>query len=168
MQIGIPKETQQDERRVAATPETVKKLVAMGHAVLVQKEAGLGSCIRDDDYAAAGATLVGDAAELLGKSDIVLKVRGPDEKELTLLKSGAIVIGLLAPGDKGRIETYARKGLTCFSLELLPRITRAQAMDVLSSQANIAGYKSVLVAADKYCRHFPMLILQPSIRSIRR
>jgi NAD(P) transhydrogenase subunit alpha len=158
MRIGIPREVTADERRVAATPETVKKLVAMGHAVAVEKGAGEGSSIRDDEYRAAGAEIAAGAAELYKKSEIVLKVRAPGEKELAEMQAGSIVIGLLAPANRAGVEAMCRKGLTCFSLELLPRITRAQAMDVLSSQANIAGYKAVLMAADSYCRHFPMLM----------
>ncbi len=158
MIIGIPKETLADERRVAATPETVKKLVAMGHSVLVEKGAGDGSFISDEEFRAAGAAIASDAAEIFKKAEIALKVRGPEVKELSSMQSGAILVGLLSPNNKARIEEYNKKKLTCFALELLPRITRAQSMDVLSSQANIAGYKSVLMAADAYGRHFPMLM----------
>jgi H+-translocating NAD(P) transhydrogenase subunit alpha len=158
MQIGIPTEVMQDEHRVAATPETVKKLVALKHTVLVQAGAGTGSAIPDADYTAAGATIVPKASDIYSKSDLVLKVRGPSSDELSHLKSGQAVVGLLAPSNKAQLESYAKKGISGFSLELLPRITRAQVMDVLSSQANIAGYKAVMVAADHYTRLFPMLM----------
>lgn len=158
MQIGIPAETRAGETRVAATPETVKKLVAGGHhKVLVQTGAGVAAAIPDQAFAEAGATIVGSAAEVFGQSDIILKVRALTQEEIGLTKSGAIVIGLLNPYDTAGIEAMAAKGITGFALEWLPRITRAQAMDVLSSQANIAGYKAVLMAANLSPRLFPML-----------
>ena len=159
MQIGIPAETRAGETRVAATPETVKKLVAGGHhQVLVQSGAGATASVPDADYAAAGATIVGSAAEVFGQSDIVLKVRALQTDEIAQMKSGAIVIGLLNPYDAAGIEAMAAKGITGFAMEWLPRISRAQAMDVLSSQANIAGYKAVITAADEYGRFMPMLM----------
>jgi proton-translocating NAD(P)+ transhydrogenase subunit alpha len=158
MQIGIPTEVVAGEQRVAATPETVKKLVGLKHAVFVQSGAGAGSSIPDAEFAAVGATIVPKASDLYSKADLVLKVRGPVNDELMQLRSGQAVVGLLAPSNAAQIEAYAKQGLTCFSLELLPRITRAQVMDVLSSQANIAGYKAVMVAADAYTRMFPMLM----------
>ncbi|MFA4873788.1 MAG: Re/Si-specific NAD(P)(+) transhydrogenase subunit alpha [bacterium] len=158
MRIGIPKEVVADERRVAATPETAKKLIAMGHSVLVERGAGDGAFIRDEEYKAAGAEIASDSAELYKKAEIVLKVRAPEHKEIAHMKQGAIVVGLLSPANKPGIEEMNKKGLTCFALESLPRITRAQTMDVLSSQANVAGYKAVLMAADTYSRHFPMLM----------
>lgn len=159
MQIGIPAETRAGETRVAATPETVKKLVAGGHhQVLVQSGAGVTASVPDADYAAAGATIVGSAAEVFGQSDIVLKVRALQADEIAQMKSGAIVIGLLNPYDAAGIEAMAAKGITGFAMEWLPRISRAQAMDVLSSQANIAGYKAVITAADEYGRFMPMLM----------
>ncbi|MFO7188506.1 MAG: Re/Si-specific NAD(P)(+) transhydrogenase subunit alpha [Pseudomonadota bacterium] len=159
MQIGIPAETRAGETRVAATPETVKKLVAGGHhKVLVQTGAGVAAAIPDQAFAEAGATIVGSAAEVFGQSDIILKVRALTQEEIGLTKSGAIVIGLLNPYDTAGIEAMAAKGITGFALEWLPRITRAQAMDVLSSQANIAGYKAVIVAANEYGRFMPMLM----------
>lgn len=159
MQIGIPAETRAGETRVAATPETVKKLSAGGHhKVLVQSGAGVAASVPDADYVAAGASIVGSAAELYGQSDIVLKVRAPQTEEIAHLKRGAIVIGLLNPFDEAGINALAAAGATGFAMEKLPRITRAQSMDVLSSQANIAGYKAVVTGADEYGRFMPMLM----------
>ena len=159
MQIGIPAEIRGGETRVAATPETVKKFTAKGlHAVLVQSGAGAGASIPDEEYQAAGATIVANAADLYGQSGIVLKVRGPETDELALIRKDAILVGLLAPQDAAGIEALARHGLTAFAMEKLPRISRAQSMDVLSSQANIAGYKAVLMAANVYQKFFPMLM----------
>jgi len=156
MQIGVPAETRPGETRVAATPETVKKL-APKNEVLVQAGAGAGSSIPDKDYEAAGANIVGSAAEAFG-AGIVLKVRNPSEGEMGLLKSGSIVIGLLDPFNKTGLEALANRGVTGFAMEWLPRISRAQPMDVLSSQANIAGYKAVVLAAAEIGRFFPMLM----------
>jgi NAD(P) transhydrogenase subunit alpha len=157
MIIGIPRETRPGETRVAATPETVKKLAASGkHPIVVEAGAGTLSSIRDADYQTAGARIV-DANEALG-ADIVLKVRGPSAEELPRLKRGALLIGLLNPYDAAAVLSYAGAGVTGFSLERLPRITRAQSMDVLSSQANIAGYKAVIFAANEYGRFMPMLM----------
>ena len=158
MRIGIPAETRPGESRVAATPETVKKLVAGKHALVVQAGAGASAAIPDAEFQAAGATIAGAAAEVYAQSDIVLKVRGPQAAELPQLRRGAILVGLLDPYDAAGIEALARTGVTGFAMEWLPRITRAQSMDVLSSQANIAGYKAVVVAADAYRRFMPMLM----------
>src|SRR5690242_5876547 len=159
MQIGIPAEIRGGETRVAATPETVKKFTAKGfHTVLVQSGAGAGASILDDAFQAAGATIVANAAELYGQSQIVLKVRGPDPGELEMMRKDAVLLGLLAPHRPEGIEALARHGLTAFAMEKLPRISRAQSMDVLSSQANIAGYKAVLMAANVYQKFFPMLM----------
>ncbi len=155
MRIGIPAETRPDETRVAATPETVKKLAGK-HAVIVQSGAGLPASITDEAYVAAGATIAG-AAEAFG-ADIVLKVRAPDANERPLLKPSTVLIGMLNPFDADNIAAMATAGLSAFALEAVPRITRAQSMDVLSSQANIAGYKAVLVAANTYQRFMPMLM----------
>jgi len=158
MQIGVPAETRPGETRVAATPETVKKLAAGGrHAILVQSGAGVAASVPDKDFEASGAKIVSGPQDL-SSADIVLKVRGPQDGELGALKRGAIVIGLLNPYDKAAVESYARAGLTCFAMEWLPRTTRAQSMDVLSSQANIGGYKAVIVAAMEYGRFMPMLM----------
>ena len=157
MQIGIPRETRPGETRVAATPETVKKLSASGkHTLVVEAGAGTSAAIPDDAYAAAGAT-IGSAADALG-ADIVLKVRGPSADELPKLKRGALLVGLLNPFDAAAVASYAQAGVSGFALEWLPRISRAQSMDVLSSQANIAGYKAVIVAAEEYGRFMPMLM----------
>ncbi len=159
MKIGIPAETRDGETRVAATPETVKKLTATKHhTVLVQAGAGSSASITDTQFAEAGATIVAGAADIYAQSDIVLKVRGPEAPEVSMLRSGSIVIGLLNPFQLEGIAALAQQGVTAFALEALPRITRAQPMDVLSSQANIAGYKAVIVAADIYGRFMPMFI----------
>jgi NAD(P) transhydrogenase subunit alpha len=158
MQIGIPAETLPGETRVAATPETVKKLAAGGHhKVIVQAGAGIASSIPDADYAAAGATVSAGAAEAWA-SDIVLKVRGPQPAELGLLRKDQLLVGLLAPYKADALQALAATGVTGFAMEWLPRISRAQSMDVLSSQANIAGYKAVLMAANTYGRLMPMLM----------
>ena len=159
MRIGIPAETRAGERRVAATPETIKKLLAGGHhQVLVQSGAGLAASMPDDQFQAVGATIVGNAAQLYSQSQIVLKVRGPDSEELALLPREGVLIGLLDARAPGVAEALAKQGISAFALELLPRITRAQTMDVLSSQANIGGYKAVLLAANEYQRFMPMLM----------
>ena len=159
MKIGIPAETRRGETRVAATPETVKKLLAAKHhTLLVQTGAGAGASIPDAQFTEAGATIVNSAADVYNQSDIVLKVRGPDAQELAGMRSGTILIGLLNPHNKEGIEALAKQGLTCFAMEALPRISRAQSMDVLSSQANIGGYKAVILAADTYQRLMPMLM----------
>jgi len=157
MRIGVPAEIRAGEARVAATPETVKKLAAKNE-VRVQAGAGTSASIPDRDYQAAGAKLVASAAEAYD-ADIVLKVRAPGEQELGLLKSNSMLIGLLEPFDGERLQALAGRGVTGFALELLPRtISRGQAMDALSSQANIAGYKAVIVAAAEVGRYFPMLM----------
>ena len=156
MRIGIPAETSPGETRVAATPETVKKLAAGGrHTVMVQSGAGTGASIPDAAFTAAGASL-GCAADVYGQSDIVLKVQRPEPAELPLVRRGSILIGLLSPHED--LISLAETGVTAFAMELLPRITRAQNMDVLSSQGNIAGYKAVLVGAYEYGRFMPMLM----------
>lgn len=156
MQIGIPKETAVGETRVAATPETVKKYVAQGHSVCVQTGAGVAASVTDAAYEAAGARIV-DAAQAYA-SDLVLKVRAPLESETPFLKSGSTLVGMLNPFDAAGLARLAAAGVTGFALEAAPRTTRAQSMDVLSSQANIAGYKAVMIAADRYQRFFPMLM----------
>lgn len=159
MHIGIPAETRAGETRVAATPETVKKLAAKGlHQVLVQAGAGAGASIPDSAYQEAGATIVSSAPQLYEQSQIVLKVQGPEAAELALMKKDAVLIGLLAPHRAEEIRSVAKHGLTAFAMEKLPRISRAQSMDVLSSQANIGGYKAVILAANVYQKFFPMLM----------
>jgi len=155
MKIGVPAESRPGETRVAATPETVKKLAAL-HEVIVQSGAGLHASVVDDAYVAAGAR-IGSAAEALG-ADLVLKVRSPNPEELLLMRPGAALVGILDPFDTDNLAAMARQGLLAFALEAAPRITRAQSMDVLSSQANIAGYKAVMMAANAYQRFMPMLM----------
>jgi NAD(P) transhydrogenase subunit alpha len=156
MQIGVPLETAAGETRVAATPETVKKLVAQGHAVRVQAGAGLAASVTDEAYAAAGATITDRAGAFA--SPMVLKVRAPQDDEFGLLAADTVLVGMLNPFDAPGLQRLADARLTAFALEAAPRTTRAQSMDVLSSQANIAGYKAVMIAADKYQRLFPMLM----------
>jgi len=156
MHIGIPKETRDGETRVAATPETVKKYVGGKHTVVVERGAGSAARYLDDAYEAAGATL-GTAQDALG-AELVMKVRAPSPAELPQMKSGTIVIGMLDPFDAEGLQQMAGAGLVGFALEAAPRITRAQSLDVLSSQANLAGYKAVLLAAHHYGRLIPMMM----------
>ncbi|MDI1350335.1 Re/Si-specific NAD(P)(+) transhydrogenase subunit alpha [Aquabacterium sp.] len=156
MLIGIPMETFAGETRVAVTPETVKKLKAQGHTLRVQSGAGVSASVTDEAYVAAGAEIT-DVAGALG-ADMVLKVRAPSAEERAQMKPGAVVVGMLNPFDKDGLQGMTDAKLTAFVLEAAPRTTRAQSMDVLSSQANLAGYKAVMIAADKYQRIFPMLM----------
>ncbi|WP_307604762.1 Re/Si-specific NAD(P)(+) transhydrogenase subunit alpha [Variovorax boronicumulans] len=156
MLIGVPAETAAGETRVAVTPETVKKLVASGHIVRVQSGAGVAASVTDAAYQTAGAEITDQAGAL--SADMVLKVRTPSDAEAALMKPGAVVIGMLNPFDAAGLQRLASAGVTGFALEAAPRTTRAQSMDVLSSQANIAGYKAVMIAADRYQRFFPMLM----------
>ncbi len=156
MRLGIPRETRDGETRVAATPETVKKYVAAGHQVLVERNAGLAAHFEDVSYEQAGATLV-TAAEALG-AECILKVRAPGSAELSLMRAGACLLGMLDPFDETGVNAMTAAGLTAFALEAAPRTTRAQSLDVLSSQANLAGYKAVLLASQYYGRMFPMMM----------
>jgi H+-translocating NAD(P) transhydrogenase subunit alpha len=156
MRIGVPLEIRPGETRVAATPETVKKFIGQGHTVIIQKDAGVRASQPDSAYEAVGAS-IGSAADALG-AEIVLKVRAPEASELTHIKAGAVLLGMLDPFDNDNIAAMAAQGITAFSLEAAPRTTRAQSMDVLSSQANIAGYKAVILAANEYQRFMPMLM----------
>ena len=156
MLIGVPLETAPGETRVAVTPETAKKLKAQGHTVRVQSGAGVAASCTDEAYVAVGAEIT-DRAGAFG-AELVLKVRSPQADELGLMKAGTALVGMLNPFDRPGLETLAAAGLTSFALEAAPRTTRAQSMDVLSSQANIAGYKAVMMAADRYQRLFPMLM----------
>ena len=156
MKIGVPKESRPGETRVAATPETVKKLVAAKHEVFVESGAGVSSSVVDAAYEAVGARIVSQA-EALG-TELVLKVRAPDAGELALMKPGTALIGILDRFDVAGLERLAQAKLIAFALEAAPRTTRAQSMDVLSSQANIAGYKAVILAANVYQRFMPMLM----------
>jgi H+-translocating NAD(P) transhydrogenase subunit alpha len=156
MRIGITAETRQGESRVAATAETVKKLVSQGHQVLVSSGAGVTASQTDEAYQAVGAS-IGSQADALA-CEMVLKVRIPNAAEISQMKSGAIVVGMLNPFDTEGLQALNGANLTGFALEAAPRTTRAQSMDVLSSQANIAGYKAVMMAANEYQRFMPMLM----------
>lgn len=157
MRIGIPAETRAGETRVAATPETIKKMIASGHTVLVQQGAGASAFIPDSEYQAAGASLV-DVDTVYAQADITLKVKAPTEAELEKISAGKVLIGLLSPFQQDLVAEYTKRGIIAFPMEKLPRTSRAQAMDVLSSQANIAGYKAVIQAAGLYPRFMPMLM----------
>ena len=165
MKVAIARERRAGERRVAASPETVKKLKALGLEVAIERGAGAGASFTDAAYAEAGATLVDEPAALFGGADIVLKVQRPllagegEIDELALMKSGALLLGILSPhAAPASLKAYADAGVTAFAMELLPRITRAQSMDVLSSQSNLAGYRAVLDAAHAFGRAFPMMM----------
>ena len=159
MRIAIITETDPVETRVAASAETVKKLVALGATVAVQSGAGTHSGMTDDDFAAAGATIAKTAKDTLKDAEIVLKVRRPSSAEIKLIKKGALVLAIMDPYDSAEaLAAMATAGLTTFSMELMPRITRAQVMGVLSSQANLAGYRAVIDAASEYGRGMPMMM----------
>ncbi len=159
MKLAIPKEREDQEYRVAATPDSVRKFVAMGLAVTVECGAGLESGIADQAFAEAGADLAADPLAMLAEADIVLRVRPPSAEERSAMRRGATLIGMLAPlARPDEVEAYAAAGIDAFAMELVPRISRAQSMDVLSSQANLAGYKAVLDAAAEYRRVFPMMM----------
>jgi NAD(P) transhydrogenase subunit alpha len=157
MKLGIPKETRPNETRVAATPETVKKFKGLGLDVLVEASAGAAAHMSDADYTAAGASIV-SAREALS-ADVVLKVQRPTEAEAGQLSKGAMLAAILSPyADRPIVATYAAQGVNAFAMEFMPRITRAQSMDVLSSQSNLAGYKAVIDAAALFGRAFPMMM----------
>lgn len=156
MLIGVPRESAAGETRVAVTPETAKKLKAAGHRLLVEQGAGQRAACLDAAYAAVGAE-IGDAAAALG-AELVLKVQAPSAAELAQMRRGGVLVGMLNPFDAAGLQAMAAAGLTAFALEAAPRTTRAQSLDVLSSQANLAGYKAVLLAAAHYPKLFPMLM----------
>ena len=159
MRIGVPKETLANERRVALTPDVAGRLAKAGLTVLVERGAGEGASFPDDAYAAAGAEIAATAADLYARSDVVLKVQPPSIAEARLCPAGSALVALFQPSaERAAVTELASRKVTAFSLALLPRITRAQPMDVLSSQATVAGYKSVLVAAGTAGRFFPMLV----------
>jgi NAD(P) transhydrogenase subunit alpha len=159
MKIAIPAETESGEPRVAATAETVKKLRGLGADVVVERGAGLKSGILDAEYEAAGATIAGDDARTVEDADVVLKVRRPSAAELPDYKKGAAVIAIMDPfGHEDALRAMADTGVNAFAMELMPRITRAQVMDVLSSQANLAGYRAVIDGAAEYGRALPMMM----------
>ena len=156
MRIAVLKETAAGETRVAASPETVKKFIALGASVAVAAGAGAGASISDADFAAAGAEVVQDPAK---GADIVLGVQGPDLKALKGANAGAWIVAGLDPfGQRARVDEYAKAGFEALAMEFMPRITRAQSMDILSSQSNLSGYKAVIEAANAYGRAFPMMM----------
>jgi len=158
LKIAVLKERAAGETRVAATPETVKKFEKLGASLFIEAEAGMSAAITDEAFADAGASVV-SAAEAIKDADIVLAIQAPDPALLAGAKQGALVAALFDPFQKGElVEAYAKAGLEALSMEFMPRITRAQGMDVLSSQSNLAGYKAVLAAADAYGRAFPMMM----------
>jgi len=158
VKIAVLKETAQGETRVSASPETVKKFIALGATISIEKGAGAGASIGDSDYETAGAS-VGSLASVLKDADIVLGVQGPDPKALTGMKSGAWLVAGLDPfGQRARVDAYAKAGVEALAMEFMPRITRAQSMDILSSQSNLSGYKAVIEAASVYGRAFPMMM----------
>ncbi|MEO0036718.1 MAG: transhydrogenase subunit alpha part 1 [Pseudomonadota bacterium] len=159
MKIAIPKERRAGEARVAASPDTVKKFKGLGFDVVVETGAGAGAAIPDDLFREAGASLAADAASALADADIVLKVQRPLDEEVGLLKEGAVLVGALAAlANRPLIEALAARKVTAFAMELLPRITRAQSMDILSSQASLSGYKAVLDATEHFGRAIPMMM----------
>jgi NAD(P) transhydrogenase subunit alpha len=156
MRIAVARETDSAEDRVAATPETVRKMKGLGADVLVEPGAGVKSGIPDGEFAAAGATVVKDAVK---DADVVLKVRRPGALEVALYKPGALIIAVMDPfGNEAALKAMADAGVAAFAMELMPRITRAQSMDVLSSQANLAGYRAVIDGAAEYGRALPMMM----------
>jgi NAD(P) transhydrogenase subunit alpha len=158
VKLAVLKESEASERRVAATPETVKKFIALGASVAVEAGAGAAASIGDSDYEAAGAS-VAERGEALKDADAVLGVQGPEPNSLAGVKSGALVVAALDPfRRRERVAAYAAAGLEALAMEFMPRITRAQSMDILSSQSNLAGYKAVLDAAAEYGRAFPMMM----------
>jgi len=158
MRIAVPTETLAYETRIAATPETVKKFIAAGCEVVVQKAAGEHADLTDAAFVDAGASLAGTFAETCNNADLVVKVRAPSKEELMQLASGTVIASLMSPFSNPLLNDYAKAGLSCFCLEMIPRISRAQSMDVLSSQANIAGYKAVFLALEHYKSFMPMLM----------
>ena len=159
MKIAVPAEHDKEETRVAATPETVKKLIGLGCSVSVEAGAGRKSHISDDDFKEVGATIAKTKATTIKDADIILTVRRPSDDQLKSMKKGAVAVAMMDPyGDKAGIQPFADAGVTAFAMELMPRITRAQSMDVLSSQSNLAGYKAVIDAAAEFDRAMPMMM----------
>ena len=157
--IAVTKETRAGETRVAATPDSVKKLISLGFAVSVETGAGAGASFPDADYQAAGATIAASAGQALDDADVILKVRAPEAAEIGAMKAGALLIALLNPyNDRPLLDALANRGVTAIAMEFVPRISRAQSMDALSSQANLAGYRAVIEAAEAYGRAMPMMM----------
>ncbi len=159
MKIAVPRERRTGETRVAASPDTVKKYIQLGLDVVVESGAGAGASLADDVYREAGAQVAADAAALYAEADIVLKVQRPTDEEVALLKPGTVLVGAMAAlVNRDLMAALAERKVTVFAMELLPRITRAQSMDILSSQANLAGYRAVLDAAAEFKRAIPMMM----------
>ena len=159
MKLSVPKETHPQETRVAISPETAKKFRALDLDVVIERGAGTGAGFADAEYEAAGARLAGDAATLLSGANLVLKVRAPTGAELAAMAPGTALVGMLSPyGTREAVDAYAAAGVDAFAMELVPRISRAQSMDVLSSQANLAGYKAVIDASAEFARAMPMMM----------
>lgn len=159
MRIAVVRERTPGETRVAATPDSVKKLAGLGHQIVIESGAGDQSSVPDQAFRDAGAEIVADAGAAIAGADLLAKVRSPLAEELSALKKGAGVIALLNPyGDKAAVDAYAKQGVVALAMEFVPRITRAQSMDALSSQANLAGYRAVIEAAELYGRAFPMMM----------
>ena len=162
--IAVTKERRFAETRVAVTPDSVKKLIGLGFAVTIEAGAGVAASIPDAEYLAAGATIAPDAKAALAGADLVFMVRGPDAEQAAAMKSGALLAALLNPyQNRETLDALARAGVSAFAMEFVPRITRAQVMDALSSQANLAGYRAVIEAAEAYGRVFPMMMTAASI-----
>jgi NAD(P) transhydrogenase subunit alpha len=158
VKIAVLKETAPGETRVSASPETVKKFIALGASVYVEKDAGVSASIGNSDYESAGAS-IGSLSSVLKDADIILGVQGPDPKVLVGMKAGAWLVAGLDPfGQRSRVDAYAKAGVDALAMEFMPRITRAQSMDILSSQSNLSGYKAVIEAASVYGRAFPMMM----------
>jgi H+-translocating NAD(P) transhydrogenase subunit alpha len=159
MRIAVVKERAADETRVAATPDTVKKIVALGHAIVIEAGAGLHASFPDEQFKGAGAEIAPSGATAIKGADLLLKVRAPEADELAALPKGTGVVALMNPyGQKAAVEGYAKQGVAALAMEFVPRITRAQSMDALSSQSNLAGYRAVIEAAHLYGRGFPMMM----------
>ena len=158
MKIAIPKERRPGETRVASSPDVVKKLVGFGFNVIVEKGAGEAAAFTDGAFKQAGATIAKDAASTLKQADVILKIQRPTSAELGLMKKGAVLIAhLQAMSNKAEVNAYAKAGITAFAMELMPRISRAQSMDILSSQTNLAGYQAGLEGAVNFGSAFPMI-----------
>ena len=159
VKVAVTRERSAGETRVAITPDSAKKLIALGVTVVVETGAGAAAACTDADYRAAGAAVVNTLAEAIGDADVLLKVRAPEAEEIAILKPGAIVAAMLNPhGGREALRALADKGVTAFAMEFIPRITRAQVMDVLSSQANLAGYRAVIEGAEAYGKAMPMMM----------
>ena len=159
MKLAVLRERRDNEKRVAATPESVKKIIGLGFDVIVEKDAGAGAHISNEAYTAEGATIAADSKTAIKDADVILAVQGLESEDVSAAKKGALLISVLnAHKEKDRLDAYAKAGISAFAMELVPRISRAQSMDVLSSQSNMAGYKAVLDATEHFGRAFPMMM----------